>query len=225
MGLDIVVGEIPYYADDPDEDEENDFQAYQKQQYEVINGVLRKAGLSTHHEPTQPQGRAPWHIRIGSYACIHYLRRIAAHLWVGNGLPAPCLDYQASKDPVLKRYYHAFNESSNLPFAHLSNHSDAGGYYLPIPFAEPLDPGFELVENIGSQLIGSSFSLLEECAHLADFLELPLDLDPEFVRTVSLGEEKGEAVWERYGVESFVCSVLYTAGTISVESGCALVFC
>lgn len=227
MGLDVVVGIIPELVGDVDQadGEAKEFLEYEQRQFTRINHVLKNAGLSSYEEPLYPQGRAPWSIRIGRPVCIHYLRRIAAHIGAGKGLPAPCLDNKAAEDPVLRRYYHAFNESSNLPFAHLSNHSDAGGYYLPIPFAEPIDPGFELVENIGSQMIGSSFTLQEECAYLADFLELPLELDPETVREVSLSEEQGEAVWERYGVESFVCSALYTASTISVESGCALVFC
>jgi hypothetical protein len=171
-----------------------------------------------------PQGRAPWSIRIGSYACLHYLRRIAARLWAGNGLPAPCYDGKPTHDPVLRRYYKAFAVAPNLLFAHLSNHADDCGYYLPVPFDKPLEPGFELVRGTGSQRIGSSFMLLEECAYLADFLELPLDLDPKTVREVSLGKEKGEAVWERYSVESFVCAALYTASTISAASGYALVF-
>ena len=116
-------------------------------------------------------------------------------------------------------------KTPDLLFAHLSNHADDCGYYLPVLFHKPLEPGFALIKNAGCQIIGSSFTLLEECAYLADFLELPLDLDPETVREVSLEKEKGEAVWERYGIASFVCSALYTAATISVESGCALVFC
>lgn len=225
MGLDIVVGEIPYYADNPDEDEEGDFRLYQEQQYEAISSVLRKAGLPAHHEPTESQGAVPWHIRIGSYSCLHYLRRIAAHLWVGNGLAPPCLDDKASRDPILELYYASLNKTPDMQFAHLINHSGAGGYYLPIPFDTPLEPGFELMENIGCQVIGSSFTLMGECEYLADFLELPLDLDPETVREVSLSKEKGEAVWERYGVESFVCSAFYTAAKVSVESGCAIVLC
>jgi hypothetical protein len=222
MGLDIVVGEIPYYEGDPDD---SDFQEYQKRQYERINSILRNAGLPAHDEPVCSQGGAPWHIRIGSFSCLHYLRRIAAHLWAGNGLAPPCLDDRASRDPVLKRYYMAVNESPNIQFAHLINHSDDGGYYLPIPFDTPLEPGFELIKNIGCQVIGSSFTLMDECEYLADFLELPLDLDPETVREASLGKEKGEAVWERYGVESFVCSALYMAAKVSVESGCTIVLC
>ena len=224
MGLDIVVGEIPYYAEEPDEEGEG-FQQYQKQQYLAINEVLRKAGLPAHHEPTQPQGRAPWSIRIGSFSCVHYLRRVAAHLWAGNGLPAPCLDGKASRDPTLLQCYQALREIPNLRFAHLINHSDDGGYYLPMPFTEPLEPGFELVENIGCQVVGSSFALMDECEYLADFLELPLDLDPETVREVSLSKKQSEAVWTRYGVESFVCSALFMACQVSTQSGCALVFC
>ena len=109
-----------------------------------------------------------------------------------------------------------------MQFAHLINHSDDCGYYLPILFDPPLEPGFELTENAGCQVIGSSFMLMDECEYLADFLELPLDLDPETVREASLSQEKGEAVWERYGVESFVCSALYTAAKISIESGFAM---
>ncbi len=219
MGLDIVVGNVLYYEDNPGD---SDAQEYQQQQYELINEVLRKAGLPAYHEPTQPQGAVDGDIRIGRYSCLHYLRRIAAHLWAGEGLVSPCLDGRAAQDPILKRYHAAVSETPSLRFAHLINHSDCGGYYLPILFDPPLEPGFELVENIGNQVIGSSFMLMDECEYLADFLELPLDLDPETVREVSLSKEKGESVWERYGVEAFVCSALYTAAKVSVESGFAM---
>ena len=147
--------------------------------------------------------------------CLHYLRRIAAHLWAGNGLPVPCLDGKAAQDPVLRGYYQTLCETPNLPFAHLLNHADDCGYYLPVPFSTPLEPGFAVIENEGCQVSGSSYTLLEECTYLADFLELPLELDPETVREASLSQEKGEAVWERYGVESFVCAALHTSCEIA----------
>jgi hypothetical protein len=227
MGLDVIVGVIPELVGDLDQanNEGKEFLEYQLGQFAAINRVLKSAGLPVYEEPIYPQGRAPWSMRIGSYACLHYLRRIAAHLWAGNGLPAPCYDGKPTHDPVFQRYYRALIKTPNLPFAHLSNPADDCGCYLPVPFEAPLEPGFELIENADCQIIGSSFTLLEECAYLADFLELPLNLEPETMRKVSLGKERGEAVWERYGVESFVCSALYNAAAISVELGCALVFC
>ena len=187
MGLDIVVGIIPDLFGDADEAdrEATELWEYEQRQFASINAVLRRAGLPTYEEPAYPQGDAPWSLRIGSYACLHYLRRIAAHLWAGNGLPAPCSDGKPAQDPVLQRYYRALTKTPDLLFAHMSNHADDCGYYLPVLFHEPLEPGFALIENAGCQIIGSAFTLLEECAYLADFLELPLDLDPETVREVS----------------------------------------
>jgi hypothetical protein len=62
---------------------------------------------------------------------------------------------------------------------------------------------------------------------LAALLELPLDLDPEsdelFQALKSQGQ--GEELWQRYGIESYICLNLYLACERSLKTGAAIVFC
>ena len=81
--------------------------------------------------------------------------------------------------------------------------------------------------GVPGDMIGSSVRLLNECTRLAEWLELPLDLDPE-------SDELWEAAdtpqfngpkWKQYGIESFSCIRLIRAAQASIESGAAIVFC
>jgi nucleotide-binding universal stress UspA family protein len=105
-----------------------------------------------------------------------------------------------------------------LPFAHLIDHSDADGYYVPVEFPDPLVAGDEMV--------GSSQQLLAECEALAAALGIPDDLDPEaeVLWAASEGQTEGGELWQRYGVESFVCVRLRAAARHSVRTGAAIAF-
>jgi hypothetical protein len=239
MGLSLLVG-----IDDPEFREEMD------EEFAAINAVLRAAGLPEHREPKVLHGGAPWLYHIGSYSCLHYLRRVATHLALGHGIPRPDLD-NAPKDPVLHQYYHLIKSEarftdqpggsshsspatprsqhtvqSGLPFSHLMCQSDCAGYYLPQPFPEVLELPNSETTAFGGRL-GSSHLLRTECEELARRLEYPREiglerLDETRRRAQELQDRSG---WEPYVVESFVCEALLTAAEISIQSGCVLIFC
>ncbi len=220
MGLDIEVGIL---ADLVDNDEEG--YAYFKEQFDAINRALHTAGLPPYNEPDEPEYEGlPWSCDTYGYSGLHYLRRIAAHLWLGHGLPEPGAQ-DASKDLVLQQCYERLDEphnSSNFP--HLVFHSDSEGFYLLLPFKSVIYTASEL--GIAGAMIGSAPMLMEERQRLAAVLDLPLDLDIEAEEVWSAAERQGESEikWQRYGVESLTCLSLFRACEISVQSGAALVF-
>jgi len=245
MSLALWVGEHPgLWAEDE--------AAYQEQlriQFARVNATLREAGLPEHHEPARPSWGAPWWYVVGSYACIHYLRRVAAYLALGRGMPEPDLS-GAPKDPVIREYYGRcrrmtrltpvperqlqlpldwppshYMVEGGLPFSHLMHQSDDGGDYVPIPFPEVLVPQ-DLRFTVYGDRVGSSYALQEECRELAEELQFPRDLElPELERIRDrAGEYLDQHGWERYAVESHVCQALLMGAERSIRSGCALRF-
>jgi hypothetical protein len=96
MGLALWIGY--HWSSELDDDEAR--QAALQEEFAPVNATLCAARLPEHHEPMEPRDGAPWMQIIGSYSCIHYLRRVAAYLALGQGLPEPTLE-DATDDPVL----------------------------------------------------------------------------------------------------------------------------
>jgi hypothetical protein len=210
MGLDLVVGARA-------EDEDDDEGRWPAAMFEHVNRVLEAHGLRPHHEPTDvPQERC-YEERVGFDGALHYLRRVAAHLEAKRGLPLPVGKGQSAKeDPVLEARHAASKASSR--FAHLIEHSDAEGFYVPIDF------GAVLVDaSILGGYLGSSFALRRECEELAAALGLPLGLDTDAEELANGGD--GTARWHAYPTEARVCLVLHRAAVTSIETGAAIVFC
>jgi hypothetical protein len=255
MGLSLVVGIIPdlYVADEEDDEEEEDLEEdlqELREEFVAINQVLRSLGLPEHHEPEQLPDGWEWDCRIGGYDCLHYLRRIAAHRAVGNGMPEPVVG-ELPEDPVFEQYnvrcrllarstIGGATEPVTLPmgtplslpvviegpgFEHLVWHSDCTGYYLPVSFPQvivlPKDPRWDW-RPCGPWL-GSVPMLLRECEQLAEALQYPRSLHPEDIRRFTPDPTAPD--WRRYAVEAFVCQALITACEASIRSGCALAFC
>jgi hypothetical protein len=219
VGLDISVGDLVQLTHD-DPEMLPDVQA----EFERLQAALAAAGLAGYHEPHELPEEALVCSRIGPYGTLHFLRRIAAHLWHSNHLPAPA-DQDASNDPILEKCYQYLQaQGSGTGFDHLLYHSDCEGYYVPIDFARVVEAEDRF--NIPGTLIGSSQRLLSECARLAGILELPLDLDPESDEAWSAAQEQGKSsvLWRRYGIESRVCLVLHSAASLSIRYGSALTF-
>lgn len=229
MGLAIEVG---YLADLLGNDAEGADQF--RDDMARLNEYLESAGLPPHHEPEMCE---VFSCDMYGYSGIHYLRRVAAHLDLIGKLPSPGGE-DASKDDVMEQYYRLARQSrpgllqkllGRAPrrgtFDHLLVHSDAEGYYLPQDFSSVLfpPPGFE----IPGSMIGSSVRLLDECKRLALALQLPLGLDPESeeVWKATESQGRGDLLWQRYGIESFVCLRLYTACERSIRQKAAVVFC
>lgn len=109
---------------------------------------------------------------IGSSGGFQQLRSYAAYIAVHSAAP---------DEPDMSVIGHELNEmyQHRIPygkFAHLINHSDSSGYYIPIDFAEPFtfdapafDGGTRKVD------VGSSVALLRELDAMNEFLKVPGD--------------------------------------------------
>jgi hypothetical protein len=211
---------------------------YCLEQFSKINKVLKKAGIDEHCEPEDIAFKDTFSCDMWGYSGIHYLRRIAAYLAQGKGLPEPG-DEDTYKDSMVDSYYEVAANSNTglfkslfsirlpneLDFQHLMMHSDCEGYYIPLDFDDVLLSPKRF--KIAGAMIGSTYRLYDECKELAKHLELPLELDHENERLLNAGENQGSgsSKWERYGIESFTCLRLLRACEVSLKHKAAIVFC
>lgn len=172
------------------------------------------------------------------YSGLHYLRRIAAHIWNGNMEAVPG-NADLSKDVVLKKYYDQYEllteqkksifnirkrkASRTSRFEHLIIHSDTEGYYIPLDFEKVI---VDNNENLKGGMLGSSIRLKKELEELAAWLELDLGIDEEADEVWEATETQGTGIrkWERFAIESFCCLRLYRACEFSILQGSAIVF-
>lgn len=197
---------------------------YFREQFALINQVLKANGLPEHQEPVDVEADQSFSCDMFGYSGLHYLRRIAAHLANERELPPPG-DDKVADDPVLQKHYSLVEtETPHIPFQHLIYHSDAEGFYLPIYFKDVIFP--DAAFEIAGGMIGSSQALLEECTKLAESLQLPTDLvlESNIVWEAADSQGEGNSRWERYGIESYTCLALIKACNASIKSGAAIVF-
>ncbi|MFQ3568511.1 MAG: hypothetical protein SNJ59_16100 [Aggregatilineales bacterium] len=232
MGLELTVGILPATA----AANAIDRNAFYYDQFAAINAVLRELGLPEHHEPETLRDNAPpLIITMYGHTGLHTLRRIAAHLWAGLGVPEPARRSaagvpDATGDPVLERYFDAVRgwmgpESHRCPMAyeHLIVHSEDRGYYLPQRFPQVLLT--RASAGIAGTMIGSAPVLLDECRQVLGALGVPPELarDDERVRAAFSLQGRGTG-WARYGIEVQTCLNLRDACLAAIEQGAALVF-
>lgn len=231
MGLDAVVGVFAEL------DLDGEGIVSMRDEFARLNLALKAAALPEHIEPEDLPLNQTWSARIGGYSSIHYLRRVAAHIWAGRSVPEPIED--ATDDALLRQLYNsslvdtrpAWKRWFSPPtfpgntFAHVVHHSDAEGFYLPIDFAFPLVPDPEL--KVPGAIVGSSLRLLRECEQLAEALALPTDLDPESsdFDELLVDPPREGPVWRRQAVASYVCLQLLAGCRASIRTGAAIVFC
>src|SRR5215207_1769146 len=98
MGLEVVVG----YAASLDDDEGESLTRY-VDQIAAVQRALAEAELPGWHEPVKLNQDFDGFEMLG-YSGLHYLRRIAAHLAAGRGLPRPG-DEDAPDDPMLHKVH------------------------------------------------------------------------------------------------------------------------
>jgi hypothetical protein len=205
------------------------FSAY----FNEVNSLLAENGLPGHIEP---ENAAPWDAQMLGYSGLHYLRRIAAYIDSGLELPLPG-DQNSSDDARLQSYLNDVTGAKTgglkklfqkrvrfkREFDHLIVHSDAEGFYLPIDFPNVLiaDDG-----RVPGGMVGSTPRLLAECGRLARVLGIPSHItkDSEELWDAADSQGEGEAIWQRYGVESFSCVALREACRTSMQTGAAVVF-
>jgi hypothetical protein len=219
MGLTIQVGYDEWWGSQEVEDT-----------FTPINQILLAHSLPNHHEPFPPPPPLPLDWETYGYHGLHYLRRLAAHLWASSTLPqTPGNNENISDDPVIKDYYiDLFDVSPSGNFNHLMFHSDADGLYIPLAFEKVL---FSPDLAPSNRFVGSSSSLLAECLRLARALELPEDLDKNDDDLFDAIEAQAthqpshdQRLWIRYAVEAYVCRNFVEACRLSVTTGCALRF-
>lgn len=225
MGLSISVG---MFASLTPEDEE--FIADVNGQLEIINKVLQAAGLPRHNEPFLMDEICS--LEMYGYSGLHYLRRIAVHLWKNGKVPEPG-DEDSMDDPLIAEYDEANLEidyasaGKALRFDHLLWHSDCEGYYVPVAFNDVLFGDTDQFGKLHGDMLGSSQMLMKECELIAKHLGLPLSEIDEEDEELWLGAEtQGEGDgWKRYGVESFTCKRLHKACEESIKHKRILTFC
>ncbi len=214
MGLGLEVGIL---ADLRDNDEEG--YADMLEYFAAINAALQTAGLPPHHEPDDRGGTEPWYCSIGSYDTLHGLRRLAAHLWAGRGLPEPGSERAWGASIMQACYDRTFADSSPFRSEHLIFHSDYGGFYLPLRFHTVIEPAASL--GIEGGTLGSSYMLREECQRIAAVLDLPLDQglvwEGEAEWTPPQAANARSAVWQRYLPEARTCWLLSNACHVSIS--------
>lgn len=206
-------------------------------EFSRLNRFLAGAGLPEHDEPDELPEESVFSCDMWGYSGLHHLRRVAAHLALGRGLPPPTKE-DASKDAAVEEYYRLVTSAPTglfarllgrkrtmLEFQHLMVHSDAEGYYLPQEFPAVLFPDEKL--KIAGGMVGSVPRLLEECRHLARALRVPLDLDHESTELWEAAEKPGSSAdgWKHHGLEAFGCLRLIRACEASLATGAAVVFC
>jgi hypothetical protein len=212
MGLGIEVGILADLRENNDDEGFN----YYLNQFDVLNRCLQSVGLPVHNEPEDCE---IWSCDMFGFSGLHYLRRLAAYLDHSGRTPPPG-DKSAAEDPILQQYY-----ESNIVgrFDHLICHSDADGFYLPIDFLDVLfpDAGFGIVGGVGSTI-----QLLRECEHLAQILEIPKHLDENSKELYDASNSQGEGscLWEKYGIESYICVRLMRGCQHSIRTQAAIVF-
>lgn len=207
MGLAIQVGGF---------DDEEDLEMF-----EPLSQALVAEGLAPHVEPRDLGPDGAFSCGMHGYSGLHHLRRLAAYLGQNLPVPGPGTSESAS-DPVLRDYYDLLAPG----FEHLLLHSDAEGFYVPVKFEEVIFPDEDL--EVPGAMIGSAAKLLEECTRLAQWLELPLEIDPESGEVwdaVANPSATDGPKWRRFGVESFICIRLIRACEASLRTGAAIVFC
>jgi len=224
MGLSVSVGILAELAGRDAEGYE-----YHQRQFAHLNQALLAEGQSSHEEPDVPSGGAPWSCAMWGYSGLHYLRRIAAYLWADQPLPPPGTEDDVRdpmRDPFVDRATSlVYSPTHPSAASHLIWHSDAQGYYLPRALPEVLFPASEF--KVPGGMIGSAVALQEECARLANALEIPEGLDPEAPDVWEAASQQGypsASRWRMYGIETFTCLRLLRACEIARESGCAIVF-
>lgn len=243
MGLAISVGML---ADLLVNDEEG--AAWMQEDLAKLNGVLAKAGLAPHVEPTETD---IFSCGTYGYSGLHYLRRCAAHLDYAGQLPGEEQGGDPIQDAYYARYSAEFSEEnetialgdfarpSQRGFDHLIMHSDAEGFYIPQRFEQVLIAGEQAYG-----WVGSSYTLLAECERLAAALNLPSGLladgeDLEFGKAISAAQKsksgglfaglfrpkRNDDLWRTHPIASMMCAKLHNAASHSVRTGAAMVFC
>lgn len=177
----------------------------------VVNTVLAVEGLPAHTEPKAAgAAKKRRHVSSFPYSFLHYLRRAFAKAKNGRALTEVGSDEDPSGDPDVDSLMYDFD-------CHLLSHSDAEGYYVPIPFTNVLSD-----DGLPGGFLGSSVKLLDELRLVAPSLgitlaggELP---DAEAARLATV--QDGDPFFR----EKIVWLALFENARVSIANRTLLVF-
>jgi hypothetical protein len=246
MGLTIAVGLL---ADEINAGEDGDTEFLQEN-LERLNSVLKRAGLSPHHEPIEIAQNETFSADLIGYNGLHMVRRLAAYRTLADVLPTP-IPYSSEEDPEASTYYKLHksycakppngflaklfgarpSKPVRPPFRHLMFHSDAEGFYVPQAFEDVIFAHDNPNDGLGG-MVGSSYGLLEECLQLAAGISLPANFDPEAHDLEDAINGRGGAyqgangqTWGLYPVEAYCLGQLILGCQASIKNKAVLAFC
>ncbi len=218
MGLSISVGNLAYFAEDPESAE------WFIEQIAQVNEVLVEQGFPPHQEPERlPSMQDRSKLHGFSYSYLHHLRRICARTidnpdWIP--MPTP-RDESAADDEAIDEQMYMMN-------SHLLCHSDCGGFYLPIEFEEVIfDTGDG--DRIPGGMLGSSYGLMKELIFIAPQLGIQLDnghlSDAEAIKIeIAIQIEEEDESQTGLWIEKIVWLSLFEAARLSIEYKTAICF-
>jgi len=182
---------------------------------EALNKALAERGISTKLAPAAAGGETKG--ELGRSADILNFKSYAAHVSVHGEPP---------EEPDMSVIGHELNEMNQgrLPygkFAHLINHSDSNGFYIPVDFPEPFS--FDAPGGAGTWKcdVGSSHALLRELDEMNKFLRVSGDCG-QLCGTGRLDQEIEGKVFEN---EMRVWGVMRWLARESVERNLLFEFC
>jgi hypothetical protein len=219
MSVTLHVG----YLDEMRRCDEEGFARYRKFFREVTK-MLKAHCLPPYKEPEQLNGTGRWW-QVSPSNGIAYLQRLGVYLWQKKELPSP--GTEEVDNPLEDENIEAARENCYLDqlglndkgqrFNHLVCHSCRDDYWLPVDFDEVI------LEN--EIQYGSSIQLKNELEDIAEWLKLPLDLDPtdsSVQQTTRQGSRTSRTRWKKYRIEAMNCLLLHSVAKKSIELGAAI---
>lgn len=241
MGLGITVGLLCDLATtDPDSADEV------RAQFAVMARPMAATGLKPH---TEPERCEVWSADGYGYTGLHALREVAGLVWRGLPIPtdrlltgevtpnAEALFQVAAAACAPERRQSLFarllGETPSArpklpPFAHLTLHSDAGGFYVPVDFVQPLvpvpfPPGSETLWPLGSvQRLTAELERLRLALALPEVLPDPDEILETWFESPAPGPVS--ALWQAQPIAAYSLIILLRACDHSLRTGAAIGF-
>ncbi len=241
MGLEITVGLLCDLArTDPEAAKDL------RMQFAAMGRAMQAAGLKPHVEP---EDCLVWSADTYGYNGLHALREVAGLVWHDLPIPtdsiltgditphAEALFHTAAAACAPERRQSMFarllgdqkqTRPPLPPFAHLSLHSDAMGFYVPVDFAEPLIPMPPPSGTDDLWPLGSVQRLSAELDRLARALDLPeVPPDPDDVLETwfeSPPPRPATALWHAQPIATHTLIILRRACDHSLRTGSAIAY-
>jgi hypothetical protein len=182
-----------------------------------VNLILEENHLPMHHEPESlPPLQNRCSLNSFPYSFLHYLRRAHAYrihdpAWLARPLAA-------QEDPALDSVLVGELLSGT---SHLICHSDAEGFYVPVPFGRVI---FDTVERLPGGMLGSSQTLIKELKQATPAIGVHLDRDTlhdDEIARIHSALENERGLWK----EQAVWLSLFEAARLSIQHRAAISFC